>query len=185
MKRIVLTDRDNKIISFLQLYKCATTSSIAKIFFNSSKRPCSRRLKYLREHGFINSSQEFVSLEQIHYVNKKPSQLRHSTILTNLIAKLHEQNIEILKDKVEFKVGNLRSDALIVLRKNNKIYTYFIEVCNTKKFDNKKYIDLYKSNEWKKIFPVFPNIIVISDKSVDKTNLNTLVFKLDLSDFNI
>ena len=95
MKRIVLNDRDEKIIEFLKEYKCANTSTLATIFFNGSKRPCNRRLKNLREHGFINSSQEFVCLEQIHYVGKKPTQLKHSTILTNFIAKLHKNNINI------------------------------------------------------------------------------------------
>ena len=56
MKRIILTNRDNQIIEFLQNYKIANTSTIANIFFNGSKRPCNRRLKHLKEHGFINSS---------------------------------------------------------------------------------------------------------------------------------
>ena len=185
MKRIVLTDRDSKILEFLQIYKCATTSTLANIFFNGSKRPCSRRLKHLREHGFINSSQEFVCLEQIHYVGKKPTQLKHSTILTNFIAKLHQNNIDILKSKIEYKIQNVRSDLLLVCKIQDKSYIFFIEVCNTKKFDVKKYIKLKESNSWRNIFPIFPGIIAISDKPVEKhKDLNIITIDLQLNDFN-
>ena len=185
MKRIVLNDRDEKIIEFLKEYKCANTSTLASIFFNGSKRPCSRRLKNLREHGFINSSQEFVCLEQIHYVCKKPTQLKHSTILTNFIAKLHQNNIDILKSKIEFKIENVRSDLLLVCKIQDKTHIFFIEVCNTKKFDVKKYIKLKESNSWRSIFPVFPGIIAISDKPVEKhKDLNIITMDLQLNDFD-
>ena len=185
MKRIILTKRDEEIIQFLSEYKCANTSTIANIFFNGSKRPCSRRLKNLREHGFINSSQEFVCLEQIHYVGKKPTQLKHSTILTNFIAKLYQNNIDILKSKIEFKIENVRSDLLLVCKIQDKTHIFFIEVCNTKKFDVKKYIKLKESNSWRNIFPVFPGIIAISDKPVEKhNNLNIITMDLQLNDFN-
>lgn len=185
MKRIVLTERDNKIIDFLKDYKCAATSTIADIFFQGSKRPCTRRLKNLREHGFINSSQEFVCLEQIHYLGKKPSQLKHSTIVTNFIAMLYKNNIEILKTKIEYKIFNVRSDLLLVCNIERKNYIFFIEVCNTKKFDIKKYIKLKESNNWKTIFPIFPTIIVISDKEVETSKyLNIITMDLQLNNFN-
>ena len=185
MKRIVLTERDNNILEFLQIYKCATTSTLANIFFNGSKRPCSRRLKHLREHGFINSSQEFVCLEQIHYLNKKPTQLKHSTILTNFIGLLYLNNVEVLKTKVEYSIEHLRSDMLLVCKINEKTQIFFIEVCNTKKFDIKKYIKLKESLKWKNTFPIFPNIIVISNKPVDNhKSLNIITLDLDLNNFN-
>ncbi len=186
MKRIILTERDEKIIEFLNTFKVATTSTIATIFFNSSKRPCTRRLKHLREHGFIKSSQEFVCLEQIHYINKKPTQLKHSTIVTNFISKLYENNVEILKCKSEFKIGNVRCDLLVVFRLNNNVVIYFVEVCNTKPFDINKYINLYKSNKWKEYFPVFPKILSISDKEIEEnSNLNINKCSLNLEDLKI
>lgn len=180
MKRIVLTKRDDEIIKFLQEYKCATTSTIAQIFFNNSKRPTTRRLKLLREHNLITSSQEFVCLEQVHYLNKKPKQLKHTIIETNFIAKLYQNNIEILKLKKEFKIGFVRCDLLMVCKINNKNFIYFIEVCNTKPFDINKYIKLKDSNLWKEYFPVFPSIIVISDKTINITKALDII-KIDLN----
>ena len=186
MKRIVLTERDKQIIDFLSEYKCATTSTLAIIFFKGSKRPTTRRLKLLREHGLINSAQEFVCLEQIHKINKKPKQIKHTIIETNFISKLYENKIEILKLKKEFKIGNVRSDLILVCKMNNKALIYFIEVCNTKPFDTNKYIRLKDSNYWKEYFPVFPSIIVISDKPViDSKHLNILHLNLSLDNFKL
>lgn len=184
MKRIIITKRDEEIIKFLNDYKCANTSTIANIFFNGSTRPCNRRLKNLREHGFIKSSQEFVCLEQIHYINKKPTQLKHSCIVSNFIGELYKNNIEILKTKVEFKIGSVRSDLLLVCKIDGKTKIFFIEVCNTKNFDLDKYLKLKNSYIWKEYFPVFPSIIVVSDKPYkDNKTLNIINMSLDLNNF--
>ena len=178
MKRIILTERDNQIIDFLTQYKCATTSTISNLFFNVSRRPTTRRLKHLKEHGFIKSSQEFVSIEQVHYINKKPTQLKHSCICSEFVSKMKIEN-NVLKDKSEFKIGNIRSDLLII---TDTPKIYFVEVCNTKPFDLNKYLKLKKSMEWKKVFPVFPDIIVISDKKVNKSSeLNIIEYTINLN----
>lgn len=177
MKRIILTERDNKIIEFLTLYKCATTSTISKLFFNNSLRPCNRRLKHLREHGFIKSSQEYVSIEKIHYINKKPTQLKHSCLCSEFACKMKLEN-NILKEKIEYKIGNVRADLLLI---TNDPKIYLIEICNTKPFDLNKYIKLKNSLIWKSVFPVFPTITVISDKPVKKSNeLNIISYNLKL-----
>lgn len=181
MKRIIITDRDEKIIEFLNIFKVATTSTIATIFFNGSKRPCSRRLKYLREHGFIKSSQEFICLEQIHYINKKPTQLKHNTIISNFIGKLHSENINILKLKKEFKIDSVRCDLLVVCEVDKKVQIYMVEVCNTKPFDLDKYIKLKRYGNWDKTFPVFPTIISISNKPVKTSKeINIIKYNLEL-----
>ena len=185
MKRIILTKRDEEIIRFLNDYKCANTSTIANIFFNGSKRPCNRRLKNLKEHGFIKSSQEFVCLEQIHYINKKPSQIKHSTIVSNFFGELYKNNIEVLKTKLEFKIDNVRSDLLLVCKIDSKTKIFFIEVCNTKKFDINKYIKLKNNNKWKEYFPFFPSIIVISNKPYETNkDINIIGMNLDLNNFD-
>lgn len=186
MKRIILTERDKQIIEFLNLYKCATTSTISKLFFNNSLRPCNRRLKHLREHGFIKSSQEYVSIEKIHYINKKPTQLKHCCLVSELIAQIHKIGATILKSRLEFKVGNVRCDLFIALNYNNKNHIFFVEVCNTKKFDLKKYIKLYDSMSWKEYFPIFPQLLVISNKEVDKNKRFDIInINLQFEDLDI
>ena len=95
MKKIILTERDKEIIQFLKDFKCSTTKTISNIFFNSSIRPTQRRLKYLSEHGYIKSYQENVITEKIHYVKKKPTNIKHALILSEFIGKLKLEDIEI------------------------------------------------------------------------------------------
>ena len=91
-------------------------------------------------------------------------------------------NIEILKYKVPYKISDVIADAFIAMRVNNQNYIYFVEVENTKKFDLNKYEKLYYSRFWKEMFPVFPSIIVITDKKINMNEkLNIIDIKLDLS----
>lgn len=186
MKKIIITDRDKEIIQFLKDFKVASTNTISDLFFNSSLRPCQRRLKYLCEHGYINSYQENVITEKIHYVKRKPTNLQHALILSQFMAKLKINNIEIIKYKVPYKFENIIADAFIAVRADNKNLIYFVEVENTKQFDLEKYEKLYYSRNWKEVFPIFPSIIVISNRKVNKNNLfNIIDIKLDLSNLNI
>lgn len=185
MKKIVLQDRDNKIIEFLRDFKCATTSTISDLFFNGSIRPTQRRMKFLTEHGYIRAYQENVITEKIYYIKRKPIQLKHSLILSSLIAELKKHDVEILKYKVSYKLDHVIADCFLAIRYNNKNYIYFIEIENTKKFDLKKYEDLYFSRSWKNVFPLFPNILVVSNRVVNKNNkLSITNIKLDFSNIN-
>ena len=103
-------------------------------------------------------------------------------ILSQFIAQLKINNIEILKYKVPYKISDVIADAFIAMRVNNQNYIYFVEVENTKKFDLNKYEKLYYSRSWKDMFPVFPSIIVITDKKINMNEkLNIIDIKLDLS----
>lgn len=185
MKRIVITDRDKEIIQFLKDFKVASTNTISDLFFNSSLRPCQRRLKYLCEHGYINSYQENVITEKIHYLKKKPTNLQHALILSEFISKLKINKIEVIKYKVPYKLENIIADAFIAIRINNKNLIYFVEVENTKQFDLEKYEKLYYSRNWKDIFPIFPGIIVISDKPIKVNNkFNIISIRLNLNDID-
>ena len=184
MKRIVLTDRDNKIIEFIKDFKAATTSTIADMFF-PSLRTAQRRLKHLSQHGYIKAHQEHITLEKIYYINKKPTQLKHSLILSSFIAEIKKADIEILKYKVQFKLANTITDCLLVLSYKSKNYIYLIECENTKAFNLKKYEDLYYSRAYKDVLPKFPSIVVISNRAVKKSDkFDVIDVKLDFSNID-
>lgn len=183
MKRIVLTERDSNIIDFLKTFRCATSSTIANIFFNGSLRPCNRRLQYLRENNLIKSSQDYISSEKVHYFNKKPSQLKHSCMMTKFISKLYENKVEILKLKKEYKIGNVRSDLLAICRIDGVVKIFMVEICNTKAFDINKYIRLKESNLYKDVFPVFPDIIVVSNKNYNSKIFNIINIDKEFNNF--
>ncbi|MFI3211128.1 MAG: hypothetical protein R3Y64_08815 [Peptostreptococcaceae bacterium] len=183
MKRIILTDRDKQIIQFLKDFKVADTNTLANIFFNGSARPTQRRLKHLTEHGYIKNFQENINLHKIHYVNKKPIQIKHNLILSSFITELKKLDIEIIKYKVPYKFKNIIADMFICFKYRNSTYIYFVEVENTKKFDLDKYLKLFDSGEYKEVFPVMPPILVISNKTVPK-EINKLTIVDVKTDFS-
>lgn len=185
MKRIVITDRDKQVLQFLEDFKIAYTSTISIMFFNNNLRVTQRRLKFLREHGYIKSQQQHMGEEYIHYIKRAPKQLKHSLILSKFMGELKGHGIEILKYKVSYKLENVIADCFLAIRYIDKNYIYFIEVENCKSFNLDKYEELYYNRSWREVFPVFPSIIVISNRAVKKSNsFNVIDTKLDFRDLN-
>ena len=188
MDRIVLTKRDERIIEFLKNVTVADTTSLYKIFFakTSGLRVCQERLLKLVKARYIKRFRSDIFSEYIYYIDKKPSSYLHKIVFSQLIAKLTEQNIEIIKYKTPLKLHNIIADGFIVYN-DNGLKMAFVEAERTKYFDEEKYNKLYYSREWKNNFKEFPEIWIITDKKVKvkNTHLKVKVYKLDLSDFKL
>ncbi len=184
MKRIKITDRDKEIVEFLRANKCADTETLSNIFFNSSLRACQNRLKKLVDNGNIKAFRENILTQNIYYVRRKPISYKHALKVTHFIAELHKLNIEIIKYRVPYKLSNIIADALFIIKINNQAIPIFLEVELTKFFDLEKYQRLYYSRVWKEVFPMFPKIIVITDKKV-KTDKKLEIIKIDTAFSNM
>ena len=183
--RVRLQPRDNEIIEFLKNCKCADTFTIHNIFFKDCKiRTTQIRLQKLEEAGYIKSFREDILKPKIYYVRNKPKSYKHAIKVSQFIGELHKQNIEILKYKVPYKVGNVIADGLFVVKIDGEVNILFLEVELQKYFNLNKYNELYYSRAWKEIFPVFPKIVVVSDKRVDKDNKFNII-KIDTEFKNI
>ena len=184
MSRIKLQDRDIQIIDFLNANKCADTDTLSHIFFNSSLRSCQHRLKKLVDNGDIKSFRPDILSKNIYYVKKKPSSYKHAIKVTQFIAELYKQNIEVLKVKTPFKCGNMIADSLIICRINGDVKILWLEVELSKFFNLTKYEDLYYSRKWKEVLPSFGDIVVITDKKVNTNNTFNII-KIDTEFKNI
>ena len=182
--RVRLQDRDLKIIDFLNNNKCADTETLSHIFFNSSLRACQHRLKKLNDIGEIKAFRENILTQNIYYTKRKPTSYKHALKVTQFIGKLYKHDIEILKSKVPYKLGNIIADALFVVRINGDVKILFLEVELQKYFNLDKYNELYYSRVWREVFPVFPSIVVISDKRVN-TDKKFNIVKIDTEFKNI
>jgi len=180
---IRLTPRDEAIIEFLNEVKVADTQTLCNIFFNGKLRASQLRLKALVDYKYIKAYRENVISQNIYYVKRKPTQIKHSLILSKFIGELYKLGIEVLKIRVPLKVGNIIADGFIAIKYNNEPKIFLVEVENTKYFDTGKYIELKQTREYKSKFPVMPSIICISDKN-NKTDdrLDIIFLKTDLSD---
>lgn len=185
VKKIRLQDRDKNIIQFLKDFKCATTSTINKLYFssNNSLRSCQRRLKYLEQWGYIKGYQESVISEKYWYCNRKPKNIKHALKLSEFVGELKSHNIELVKHKTPFKISNIIADSFMAIRYNNKNHIMFIEVeMGTKGFNNEKYEELFISRKYKDYFPVMPTVVVIANSKVKTSNNYRVInIKLDLS----
>lgn len=180
-----LQARDNEIIDFLKNCKCADTQTINNIFFNSgSLRTTQIRLQKLQCNDYIKSFREDIISQNIWYVRNKPKSYKHAIKVTQFIGELHKLGIEIIKYKVPYKLHNIIADSLLVIRLNGEVKILFLEVELMKYFDLKKYQDLYYSRSWKEVFPIFPSIVVITDKKVDTDNKFNII-KINTEFLNI
>ena len=182
--RVKLQDRDIKIIEFLKANKCADTETLSHIFFNGSLRACQHRLKKLNDIGEVKAFRENILTQNIYYVTKKPISYKHALKVTQFIGELYKNDIEIIKSKVPYKLGNIISDGLFVVRVKGDVKILFLEVELQKYFNLDKYNELHYSRIWRDIFPVFPSIVVVSDKRVNTDNKFNII-KIDTEFKNI
>lgn len=185
---IVITDRDNKIKEFLEIVQIADTKTLHTLFFtNTTIRNCQKRLKQLVDIRFIKVYRENMLSQNVYYAKNRPKNIPHKIVFSQLLAELKQDNIEVLKYRTPFKIGDLIADGLIVIRLNNEVKIYFVEVERTKNLNVKKYEELYYSRKYKDKFPIMPDILCITDKKIntDHSVLKIKTCKIDLNNLRL
>jgi len=115
------------------------------------------------------------SSEYVYFVSK-PKQFRHALLLTDFYTILHKQ-AEIKKFIIEPKLDNIRPDAIAGYVKNGQSHIAFVEVeISNKGFDAAK----YRAFDWHRHFPIQPELIVITDHTVQSTGYATIAVPTDL-----
>ena len=184
---IAITDRDKEIKEFLKEVSVADTRTISSLFFNGTGiRNCQKRLKQLVDAKYIKCYRENVISQNVYFI-RKPKNIPHKIKFSQLLAEIKQQNIELLKYKCPFSIGDVIADGLIVIKDRGKVKVYFVEAERTKKLDVSKYENLYYSRAWKEVFPVMPRILCITDKKINTEHktLNIRTCKWDLSNLKI
>jgi hypothetical protein len=182
----VITETEQKVLDFLEMFNCATTTQLTKLFYMTTVFPYNksrRRLKILYDDKYVKRVRNSINMEYVYYL-KKNNQFNHSLILTEFYVQLHEL-VEIDKFEVEQPYGNIRPDGMAICGYKGFTHYFFIEVhISNNRFNQDKYINYYGSREWKQYFDVFPKIIIISDKKVDlkPTNLKFIQIKQNCED---
>lgn len=183
---IVITERDKNIKEFLEVVQIADTKTIHTLFFNNTTiRNCTKRLKQLADYRFIKVYRENMLEQNVYYAKNKPTNIKHKIVFSQLIAELRKKNIEVIKYLTPFKIGDMIADGLIVIKLNDEVKIYFVEVERTKKLNTKKYEELYYSRKYKDKFPLMPSILCITDRktNTDHNVLNIITCKMDFSNF--
>lgn len=179
---IKITDRDEKIKQFVQNTGCCDTNTIANIFFNGGIRNCQKRMKLLTENGFIKVFRPSIFEQNIFYVKIKPRNWKHKIVFSQLIGELHKLNVEILKYKTPYKINDCIADGIVVIRIDNEIRIFYVEVELSKKLNTDKYIKLHYERAYKEAgLPFEPSILVITDKNINTDNTVLDIRKVNLN----
>lgn len=170
----MITDRDRKVLDFLNKFHVARTSTIEQLFYPSG-RVARRRLAELYEHGEVKRERDGPGAEYIWYY-KRPKQFLHNLLLTDFYRDL-TRKYNVTNFVKEPSICDIRPDALI--RYNGK--TAFVEVeASHKSLDVDKYERLLKTGTYKKYFDVLPPVILISERRPPKSTAIEVIKASDL-----
>ena len=150
---------------------------IHKMFYsNVSERFCRQRMKILFDRKQIKRHRSHIDTQYVYYIEKKPYNPEHRLLVADLYLALQAMNYTVNDLAFEFKCGNIRADAYFEISKGNISHSFFVEVHLSNKFNQDKYEELLESEEWKKDFEIFPKILIITDKAVEKRTTKLRIY---------
>lgn len=169
-----------EVIEFIERFKVARTSTIKELFY-PSLLVAQKRLKRITEDKELKRSRDNITNEYIYFKNK-PKQLKHSLLITDFYREFNKL-VDINHFKNEFIIEGVRADALMAYEYKATKYISFLEVqISNVKLNLDKYRSLKYSEAYKKILPVFPSIIAVTNQRIEiPKDLEVIQIKEDLS----
>jgi hypothetical protein len=173
--------RDEEIVEFIRNMGVVTASQIQRLFFPSINSTRARMQK-LYKSGLVKVSRDDPASPNIYWIEgKKPIQLDHRLLVTEIYVHIKLMNKGTLKTwEREPQWGNLRPDAWCIysipygdrLRQCNRCFE--VERFASKPFNQQKYEDFYNEGSWKDKLNVnsFPKICIVTDKKVQIEETN-------------
>lgn len=176
----MLTERDRKIINFIDKIGYATIQNIASMYFSENKFSydlARKRLKKIKEfEGYIKSFQNSETNETIYvpYNSNKKKISIHDVMVLNYACKLKSIGCDIYNIELEPSFGNIKPDALVQCTINGykchqlvemQIRHNLIDLDRYNKQDVMKSI-LSKTNN------VLPKLIIIQDTKINYADNN-------------
>jgi hypothetical protein len=173
---IVQTEQD--LLNFLEMFHIGTSSQLHKLFWpQTSLRYCNDRLLYHYKQQNLNRCRSTISNGYAYYINKKPVQVSHDLYRTEVFTAI-KQRYEILDWSNEYTVNHIRPDArtnivnqtMAFINDHETIFTVFIEIHLSNKFNFQKYIDFANSTNLKLKYGLPPRVLIVTDREVKIPN---------------
>ena len=113
----MLTDRDKKVLSFIEKYGALTIQQASTLFFNNLNVSCTRRLLQLERQGLLKSYTRTITKEKAYYICKKKS--HHDLYVMDFIKNMKKLGFNVRKLELtpKYLQGKIIPDAYIQLRK--------------------------------------------------------------------
>lgn len=118
-----LTDRDIKIIEYVDKFQGGTIEQIQLLFFTSYDM-CKKRLKILKDNKFLKVAKHPILNKLVYYNKKMPS---YHTLVVNHIRVLLKDSI--LDFRKEYPIDKFKVDALMVT-KSKRVIVAEVDIFN-------------------------------------------------------
>lgn len=171
-----MTARDLQVIEFVNAFKLARTSTIARLYYGDNMPIAQRRLAAITAEKKV---QRVMGSEYIYYT-KMPKHFAHSLAVTDYLCYLSKAH-KIRDMRAEYKCGCVKADALVLLDERPT----FIEVQLTGQPDMVKYLSLRVSKEWQDYFDQFPPVRLLSDRPPKNCGIQVTTDQLKGYDFGV
>lgn len=190
-----LTNRDKKMINFIHNTNMIfTIRQIADIFYRtgndeSSYVVASRRLRVVREFGYLKMTDKVMGESSIYYRDKLPKEPKHKLLMSEFLRMLSISGFTIVDVQTEyqgFREYSLVPDMRVIMEYNDERYVVFVEVDLTKGFTSEeKYYQVFKNmKNLKEQIPYKVLLVSVCDKPFATNYVNPIRLKTDFSDWN-
>lgn len=176
---------DNDILDFVNEFGGITIEQANKIFFRTKYGydTAKRRLRKLKEEGFLKVSKDFLTQKNVYYTYKKPSS--HKIMLLNLYAEMINLEVEIVHFENEFKLLDKKADALFVTKYKGIAKIILVEIDINNKTKDTKYKKIFESGEVQKVYGTFPIILIVDKTPIRKTKREKVGYKIERIDYSL
>lgn len=185
----MLTNRDKKILLWIENFNVITIEQARVMFFDGSYDNARRRLRVLEQQGILNSYIIKDTKEKAYYIDKKMSQ--HDIYILDFIKKITELgcNVEKVNLKPHYLNNTLIPDAFIEFSFNGDLYLVLLEVDYRHGTEMLKFKSLYERlyserAKHKEFLGTFPFVVVANMKATirySSVNFNTIYTDLSYS----
>ncbi|OON99123.1 MAG: hypothetical protein ATN35_02110 [Epulopiscium sp. Nele67-Bin004] len=176
----MITERDQKAISFVDLMKVATTNQIDRAIYQN-RRVAQRRLAEMCNLKVLSRTKNLYSNEYLYALGGKvnTNQLKHKLVRTDVYLELLDLGT-IKMVLVEELYGQVRPDMLVLFEPYGSTETFFLAV----EIEVSNNTIKSKYNKLKSSGARMPIVLYITEKKVKGANYDYLIVKPDLSDLD-
>jgi hypothetical protein len=166
----MVTDRDMKAVEFVEAFGAAALSHVARAVFGSGKGALDvarHRMKVLTDERLVKRYRTDMNAEYVYYAGAKaPHRQDHHLQLAALYTSILGLTGAVETWQREPLWGGLRPDAYCVYRGKKRIH-FAVEIeRNTNPFNQQKYESFLASGDYRKLFPSFPWVLIVSAKPI-------------------
>lgn len=136
----------------------------------------------------LKRERQSITSQYVYYRNRKPKQTLHKLMLSEFYKYLNRY-VYIEKFNPEYRLEGIRADAMIAFNGKFKKHFALVEIDiskNSLKDKIEKYEHFDNAETWKKYnWPVMPEIIIVGNRKIPKTNLKITQIDTDFTNMDI